>query len=174
MFLAAATPPPAFDAVVVKVSDGDTINVVIPGNPQEFKIRLACIDSPEPRQLGGGESSANLKAILPIGTVVQIWPVAPNDRYNRTIAFVIAGERNSNLEQERNINLAQVMAGQAWFDPQYARTCPQYAPLLIEAQNEAELNEMGLWRSKNPKACAPWDFRSNKCVEIPDCKPVEN
>lgn len=161
MFIATASPPPAFDAVVVKISDGDTINAVIPGTTQTFRVRLACIDSPESRQIGGKDAKDNLTAILPIGTVVQVLPMAPNDRYNRILAFVFSGKGN--------INLKQVVAGQAWFYSEYRRTCPEYAPALRAAEIEAKLNRLGLWGQFNP--CAPWDWRSKKCADFPDRQP---
>lgn len=162
MLLAAVAPPP-FDAVVTKIVDGDTINAVIPGNPQEIKIRLACVDSPEPKQPGGKESGAYLSKTVPPGSVIQVIPVAPNDRYDRTLAFVTAASVN--------INLQQVKAGQAWFDPNYIRTCPQYAKILEEAEAEAKINSAGLW---NGNPCPPWVWRVNKCAVPPDCIPTEN
>lgn len=168
MLSTAATPPlPTFTATVTKIVDGDTFNAVIPGNPQEIKIRLACGDAPELNQPGGKSSRSSLLTAIPVGTVVEIRPVAPNDRYNRTPAFVFRGEEN--------INLTQTLTGQMWFYPEYVRTCPQYAPALIEAETKARLNGLGFWSELNP--CRPADWRSNKCVkplELPDCKPVEN
>jgi endonuclease YncB( thermonuclease family) len=163
MLLAATPPPPAFTATVTKIVDGDTINVVIPGNSQEIKVRFACGDAPELDQPGGRSSRISLLGLLPPGTVVEIRPVAPNDRYGRTPAFVFTGTEN--------INLQQTLAGQMWFYPEYSRTCPQYTPVLKAAEAEARLNKLGLWGELNP--CRPADWRSNKCVDQrPDCKPI--
>ncbi len=164
--LLAAVPPPPFTAVVVRVSDGDTL-VVTPENPENteevtINVRLACVDAPERGQSPRGKDSGDsLKRRVPIGTVVQVTPTAPNDRYNRMVAFVWYGKTNLNLEQ--------VAAGQAWFYAQYQSTCPDYAPSLKAAEETAKLNQLGLWQDINP--CAPWDWRSNKCLF--DCRPVE-
>jgi endonuclease YncB( thermonuclease family) len=163
MLLAATPPLPAFTATVTKIVDGDTLNVVIPGNSQEIKVRFACVDAPELDQPGGKPSRTSLSALLPLGTVVEIRPVAPNDQYNRVPAFVFSAGKN--------VNLQQTLAGQMWFYPEYSRTCPEYAPALKAAEAEARLNKLGLWNQLDP--CRPADWRSNKCVDqIPDCKPI--
>ena len=163
MLLAATPPLPVLNVTVTKIVDGDTLNGVIPGNPQEIKIRLACIDAPELNQPGGKPSRLSLLALLPPGTVVEIRPVAPNDRYNRTPAFV--------LSDGKNINLNQIVGGHAWFYPEYRRTCPEYVTAMQVAEAEARFNKLGIWNQLAP--CRPADWRANKCVDRPDCKPVE-
>ncbi|MEG3882314.1 thermonuclease family protein [Microcoleus sp. herbarium7] len=173
MFLAATPQPPPFTATVVRVIDGDTIVVVIPGdlqNPNDVAIaanlvtvRLACVDAPESRQPGGKESSAQLKSLLPLDTVVEIRPTGADDRYGRKIGFVFYGRANINLEQ--------VATGQARFYSQYQSSCPDYANNFRKAEDKAKLNRVGLW--VEPEPCAPWDWRSNRCAVLPDCKPVE-
>ena len=170
MFLTAPPQPPPFTAIVVRVIDGDTIVVVIPEdseNPNDVAIatnlvtvRLACVDAPESRQSGGKESSAQLKSLLPLGTVVEIKPTALDDRYGRKIGFVFYGRTNINSEQ--------VAAGHARFYSQYQSSCPEYAKSLGEAENKAKLNRVGLWAE--PEPCAPWYWRSNRCTTLPDCK----
>jgi micrococcal nuclease len=174
MFLTAALQPPTFTATVVRVIDGDTIVVAIPRDSQNpddvaiatnlVTIRLACVDAPESRQFGGKESITQLKSLLPLGTVVQVKPTGLDDRYGRKVGFVFDGQVN--------INLAQVAAGQARFYSQYQSSCPDYANNLREAEDKAKLNRVGLWIESEP--CAPWDWRSNRCPVIPDCKPVDS
>jgi endonuclease YncB( thermonuclease family) len=164
MFLSATPPPPAFSATVTKIVDGDTFYGVTPGNSQEIKVRFACGDAPELSQPGGKSARMSLLGLLPPGTVVEIRPVGPNDRYGRTPAFVFSGTEN--------INLQQTLAGQMWFYSEYSRTCPEYAPVLKAAEVEARFNRLGLWDQLDP--CRPADWRSNKCVERPDCNPVES
>jgi endonuclease YncB( thermonuclease family) len=164
MFLTATPLLPVLNVTITKIVDGDTIYGVIPGNPQEIKIRLACGDAPELNQPGGKPSRDSLLAVLPPGTVVEVRPVAPNDRYNRTPAFVFFdGE---------NINLKQIRDGHAWFYPEYSRTCPEYAPVMKAAEAEAKLNKFGLWDGQLVP-CRPAEWRANKCVDRPDCKPVQ-
>ena len=170
MFLAAPPQPPPFTATVVRVIDGDTIVVVIPEdseNPSDVPIatnlvtvRLVCIDAPESRQSGGRESRAQLKSLLPLGTVVEIKPTALDDRYGRRIGFVFYGRTNINSEQ--------VATGNARFYSQYQSSCPEYAKSLREAENKAKLNRVGLWAE--PEPCAPWYWRSGRCTTPPDRK----
>ena len=166
MFLATTPPPPmpaTITVTVTKVYDGDTFNGVTPGNPQEIKIRVACVDAPELNQPGGKPSRISLLESLPLGTVVEIRPVAPNDRYNRTPAIII--------KEGENINLKQVLGGHAWFYPEYSRTCSEYVPALKAAEYEARFNRLGVWGQLDP--CRPADWRSGKCVDqLPDCKPI--
>ncbi len=154
---------PPFEATVTKISDGDTIKVAIPGFSGEVTIRFACVDTPERGQAGGNAATTHLKSVLPIGAVVQIVPTGGKDRYDRLSGFVIF----NNL----NVNVAQVAAGQAWVYTEYLGTCPQYVNVLNEAQEAAQLSRLGLWGTKT-KPCPPWEWRVNKCMPLPDCKPV--
>ncbi len=78
---------------VVKVVDGDTIDVVDDG--EVTRIRLLNIDAPEsvdparPVQCLGPEASARLAQLLPEGTVVSLeYDAERADRYGRTLAGV--------------------------------------------------------------------------------------
>jgi endonuclease YncB( thermonuclease family) len=157
---------PPFEATVTKISDGDTIKVMIPGSLEEVTIRFACVDTPERGQLGGSAATAHLKSVLPPGSVVQIVPTSVKDRYDRQPGFVIF--------DKLNVNVAQVATGHAWVYIEYLGTCPQYVNVLNEAQEAARLNELGLWQGK-VKPCPPWEWRVNRCMPpmpLPDCKPV--
>lgn len=156
--------PPAFDARIFKITDGDTIVVTIAGNTEEIKIRLACIDAPERSQDGGRPSTEQMKTLLPLGAIVQIVPTGSDDRYGRKIGFVFYGGTNINLEQ--------VATGQAWVYDEYLNTCPRYAPMLKDAQAKAKLNRVGLWVDATP--CAPWDWRSKRCLPLPKCEAIES
>lgn len=160
----ATTPPLApIEATVTKISDGDTIKVKISNSSEEVTIRFACVDTSERGQAGGIEATSYLKYILPIGSVVQIVPTGAKDRYDRLPGFVIF----NNL----NVNVAQVAAGQAWVYTEYLGTCPQYADVLNAAQEVAQLSRLGLWGVES-KPCPPWEYRVNRCMPLPDCKPV--
>jgi endonuclease YncB( thermonuclease family) len=160
MFVNATLLPP-LDAVVTKISDGDTIKVAVLGSSEEITVRFACVDTPERGQLGGSVATAYLKSVLPIGSVVQILPTGEKDRYDRLPGFVFLGTLNVNLEQ--------VAAGHAWVYTEYLGICPQYADSLNAAQDQARLERLGLW---GKESCPPWEYRVNKCMPLPDCKPV--
>lgn len=154
-------PLPPFEASVIRISDGDTIKVVVLGSSEEVTVRFACVDTPERGQPGGNIATAHLKSVLPIGSVVQIFPTDTQDRYDRLPGFVFRGTLNVNLEQ--------VAAGHAWVYAEYLETCPQYADRLNAAQDKAKLARLGLW---GEESCPPWEWRANKCMPPPDCKPV--
>jgi micrococcal nuclease len=94
----APPPPPApgpaipagDDAVVARVTDGDTI--VVNGST---RVRLIGVDTPEvsifgrPAQCYGPNASAWTKAALPAGTRVRLeYDANRTDRYGRTLAYV--------------------------------------------------------------------------------------
>lgn len=155
-------PLPPLDALVVKISDGDTFKISIPGTAETATVRLACVDAPEKKdQPGGVDARIALQTSLPIGSIVQIAPTGPKDRYGRIVGFVFRGKTNVNLEQ--------VATGRAWVYTAYLKTCPQYADRLNAAQEKAKLARLGLW---GKESCPPWEWRINKCMSLPDCKPV--
>jgi micrococcal nuclease len=98
--------PGGDDAVVVGVVDGDTIDVTI-GDRQE-RVRLLNIDTPEsvdpdePVQCLGPEATAFLADLLPVGTAVRLeYDEVRTDRYDRTLAGVLLGDRLVNAEIAR-------------------------------------------------------------------------
>ena len=80
-------------ASVVRVVDGDTVDVRIGG--REDTVRLIGIDTPEtvdprsPVECFGEEASNRTKALLPAGTAVRlVADVEARDRYDRLLAYV--------------------------------------------------------------------------------------
>jgi micrococcal nuclease len=83
----------AGEASVVRVVDGDTVEVRLGGRDET--VRLIGIDTPEtvdprsPVECFGQEASARTKALLPAGTGVRlVADVEPRDRYDRLLAYV--------------------------------------------------------------------------------------
>ncbi len=147
----------AVEGVVVKVSDGDTINVQDPGGTK-LKIRLYGIDAPEteksnkktghiskPGQPYGEEAFRALENLVAHRKVTV--EVIDRDRYNRLVALVWLADRN--------INEAMVAEGYAWAYKQYLDT--PYASEFIRREREARQKRLGLWRQANPQP--PWEFR---------------
>jgi len=90
----------SFSGKVVKVSDGDTIQVMHEGKAE--KIRLAGIDCPESKQPFG---QAAKKFVLEIAAQKSVTVyVETTDRYGRTVGEVI-------LPDGRNLNKELVRAG---------------------------------------------------------------
>src|SRR6185369_13430206 len=57
-------------AVVTRINDGDSIEVDLAAGPG--RVRFAAIDTPEYDQPYGDKSSAALKAMLPVGSKVEL------------------------------------------------------------------------------------------------------
>jgi len=136
---------------VVSVADGDTIKIR-QNNNQITTIRLACIDAPEMSQIPWGEESqVRLKQFLPIGKKITLKPV-DTDKYNRLVAEIFS--------DNRNINVDMVKEGKAVVYQKYLSNCSDSQTSLLQAQNTAKENGLGLWNQQVPEM--PWDFRRGK------------
>ena len=69
----AADPPrplPVLEAQVTRINDGDSIEVELDSG--HARVRFSAIDTPEYDQPYGAQSSAALKAMLPLGSKVEL------------------------------------------------------------------------------------------------------
>ena len=142
------------DVSGVRVIDGDTVEVLIPGSQSE-RVRLLGVDAPEFKkndgpgsQEGGAESTASLQKCVD-GRAISI-VYKETDRYGRLLGKVFADTTDCNYRQ--------VVMGQAWHYKQYGDGQPNDDfDIYSDAEKLAQLNKQGLW--SNPAAIAPWDFR---------------
>lgn len=135
---------------VVGVADGDTITVLDSTNTQH-KIRLAGIDAPEKKQAFGNVAKKSLSDLVFNQRADVEWH--KEDRYGRKIGKV--------LVSNTDINLEQIKRGMAWFYKKYKGELEQEDRIsYVQAQQEAESNQIGLWVDPNP--IPPWDFRKQK------------
>jgi micrococcal nuclease len=130
------------NATVVKVTDGDTISVMVNGTKE--KVRLIGIDTPEtkkpdtPVQCFGPEASAYTTSLLPSGTEVRLErDVEPRDKYGRLLAYVYLASDHT------FVNLQIIREG-------YARllTIPPnvaHSQEFVTAARAAEAGDIGLW-----------------------------
>jgi endonuclease YncB( thermonuclease family) len=137
-FLASAA---SFTGKVVKVSDGDTIQVLRNGRAE--KIRLAGIDCPEKKQ-AFGQAAKRFTLNLAAQKVVTV-EVETKDRYGRSIGEVF-------LPDGRSLNQELVRAGYAWMYRKYSSDAT-----LAALESEARAARRGLWADSNP--VPPWDWR---------------
>ena len=144
----AAVAATSTSATVIKVVDGDTIDVAILG--QEERIRLLGINTPEtvdprrPVQCFGKEASAFTKELLS-GKTVRLEPDPSQDdrdRYGRLLRHVF-------LEDGTHVNLKLVAEGYA-HEYTYERA-GRYQEILKDAERAARVAGKGLW---NPATCA--------------------
>jgi len=104
-------------ATVVKVVDGDTIDVKL--GRDELRVRLLNVDTPEtvdpdePVQCLGPEATAFLKELLPAGTKVRLeYDDDRTDRYDRVLAGVYLDEELVNASIARaGLGAAVVVGG---------------------------------------------------------------
>lgn len=148
-FAVVAAPAPAvaaeapYSAKVVRILDGDTLEVMpVPvGKPQ--RIRIAFIDAPESRQDYGSVSKQAL-ATLCFNRVALVMP-SQIDRYGRTIASL----RCDGVD----VASAMVSSGMAWVYVRYSSDA-----VLMAMQAKAQALRVGLWSASHPPR-APWEFR---------------
>ena len=154
--LAADPPKPAapLPAKVTKVSDGDSLEVQLAEGPG--RVRLSAIDTPEYDQPYGGQSSAALKSLLPLGSAVEL-EVVTTDAFRRMVAtvwLVADGKRT-------NINEAMLRQGHAWALRRYMRD-PRFCDLEAEARGQ----KLGLWAQPVADWVYPPEWRFLKNGEI--------
>lgn len=136
-----------FTGTVVKVTDGDTINVLEAGNILH-KVRLTGIDAPERGQPYGRKSQEYL-ADMVAGKQVVI-ESDKTDRYGRDLGKIILNGKDINLEQ--------VKAGMAWWYRYYKKQQPPNDQMDYEAaEDNAKANRLGLWAEPNP--INPYEWR---------------
>jgi len=137
-------PPSGPTATVVRVVDGDTLELRL-GAVTE-RVRLIGIDTPEsvkpdsPVECFGNEASARLEALLPSGTEVEVVRDAElRDPYGRLLAYLF--RRPDGLF----VNLAMVTDGYA-----NQLTIPPnvtFADDFRAAVSQARRSGLGLWRA---------------------------
>ncbi len=134
----------SFTGKLVKVLDGDTVEVMHDGKAE--RIRLAQIDCPEKGQPFG---QAAKKYVLDVAAhkivTVQVKTV---DRYGRTVGEVF-------LTGGSNLNKQIVGAGYAWQYKRYSKD-PEYGVL----ESGARSAKIGLWKGMSP--VPPWEWRKGK------------
>jgi len=139
-----------FTGIVVKVTDGDTFNVLEAGNVLH-KVRLTGIDAPERAQPYGRKSHEYLAGMV-AGKQVLI-ESNKQDRYGRDLGKVML--------DSQDINLEQIKAGMAWWYRYYKKQQSQTDQIAYEeAEDHAKVNGLGLWAEENP--IEPWRWRRIK------------
>jgi len=129
---------------VVGVADGDTLTLRVDGG--NVRVRLDGIDAPELGQPYGKSARRSLAQICrgKAATAVE----RGKDDEGRILASVRCGEVDANAEQVRR--------GMAWVHLRYV---PFGSP-LYEAETNARLQKVGLWRGKEP--VPPWEWRARQ------------
>lgn len=140
-----AEQPGRFSGRVVRVLDGDTLEVLREG--RVHRVRLHAIDCPE-RGQDFGTAARRFTDELAYGKTVNV-QVVNTDRYGRSVSEVI-------LPGGRNLNLELVKAGLAWWYRYHAPSDKR----LEGAEREARSARRGIW--SRPGAVPPWEFRKTR------------
>ena len=175
--LAVSGPVGTDAATVVKVVDGDTVDVAVHGTTE--RVRLLNVNAPEsvkpnsPVECLGPEASAFLKRLLPVGTPVTLeYDSDRTDGYGRTLAAVRmkdGGLANSALAaaglgvpmvvEPNHKYLPAVEAAfrtaesshKGFFSPTQACTVPARTKELTAAVDEASADPSGVTRVQKAK-----------------------
>lgn len=129
---------------VVRVIDGDTLEVLLPGRPREtFRVRLWGIDAPELARPDGSQAEAfsqtardALIARVESSDVrLRLEPHRPRDGFDRILAHVLDS-------RGRSVNLALLRAGLARADDRWSHgRIEAYGAAASEARRE----QRGIW-----------------------------
>lgn len=135
---------------VLKVVDGDTINVSGKTGPKNERVRLYGIDAPESDQQGGAESTKHLKRL--IGNNRRIWiDRKETDRHGRTVGLLYQHKG----KPHDSYNYRMVLDGHAHVYLVGTKDRERYR----EAQSEAKRKQRGMWK-KRKEIVAPTVHRA--------------
>ena len=138
--------PQLTEATVVRVIDGDTIEVDIGG--RLYKVRYIGIDTPEIGRPGANEATAVNTQLVSGKTVYLEKDVSETDRYDRLLRYVWTEEGMVNA-----ILVANGYAQVATYPPDV-----KYQQDFLELQRQAEEAGKGSWTVPQPMPAASGAF----------------
>ena len=148
----------------IKVADGDTITIV-DDLGEKHRIRLAGIDAPEKDQSYGDVSTQSLVELVS-GKAITI-EYEKRDRYERIVGKLLVNPPGEvfcmalDCVKKIDAGLEQIKAGLAWHYKYYQmEQSEKDRGLYSEAEQEARIKKMGLWKDKEPMA--PWEWRRKR------------
>ncbi|WP_228412863.1 MULTISPECIES: thermonuclease family protein [unclassified Chryseobacterium] len=127
---------------VIKISDGDTITVLLKGNTQK-KLRLAEVDCPENGQ-AFGKNAKQFTSEQVFGKTITFKETS-TDRYGRSIAKIY-------YDNDKYLSKEVIKAGMGWWYFSYSKD-----DSLGKLQEKAQQKKIGLWQDVH--AVAPWEYR---------------
>lgn len=131
-----------FEGRVVKIVDGDTIDVLV--GRETRRVRLFGIDTPERGQPWASQAKQALARRV-FGKEIRVNDVA-TDRYGRTLGEVYADNVCVGCELVRE--------GNAWVYRHYTDD-----PVLYLLEAEARAARRGLWSLPEAQRVPPWEWR---------------
>ncbi len=167
------TPEGLTPAQVVRVVDGDTIDVLIGG--QQFRLRYIGIDTPEtvdprrPVECYGREASQRNRQLVEGKSVGLERDVSETDKFGRLLRYVwLDPSTGSGQAQMVNATLvAEGFATAATFPPDV-----KYADTFSALEAEARAAGRGLWGDACPTSAAPPPANPGICEYSGSSAPV--
>lgn len=132
-----------YNGKVIGVTDGDTFTLLSDAH-QQYKIRLAEIDTPEKGQPYGQKAKKALSDLIFQQDVKVIQ--TDLDRYGRVVGKV--------YKNDTYINAAMIEAGAAWVYRKYAQD-----KNLYNLEAVAKEQRIGLWNLPEAEITPPWQWR---------------
>ncbi len=127
---------------LMTVFDGDTVK--LRDKDGEFKLRITDIDAPERSQAYGKKSRRALTQLCKGRDILVTAQLTGMDKYQRYL-----GRLQCN---QIDVSLYLTERGLAWHNSKYSSDVSIY-----QAQQQAQLNKIGLWQEPNP--IPPWVWR---------------
>ena len=144
-------------AVVVRVVDGDTIDIEY--NGKQYSVRYIGIDAPEtyPKEYFSTEATEKNLELVEGQTITLVKDISNTDQYGRLLRYVLIDDIFIN-----QLLVSQGFAHSATFPPDIA--C---AELFNDAQESARLNNKGMWKNipNDRKTSTPLVFTPTPSVE---------
>lgn len=138
-----------FPAHVVSVIDGDTVDVIRPGQTTRLRIRLEGIDTPE-RGEPFSQVARTRTRVLVFDQDVRV-DGRDVDRYGRLVARIVVGSASRAID----VSVALVSEGLACHFTRYSSD-----PVLARAQSDARAAGRGFWaRDAEKPRCARQELR---------------
>lgn len=142
---------PLLPASVIKIVDGDTLDVRMAGcrvtstgSAEECRIQLACIDTPETNAKPFFQQSKDrLAALVPPGTAIMVRDtgnITPDGK--RVVGEVFVNKKS--------VNLQMVREGQAVIYCQHLDNCAGSRNSYLSAEAAAKREGLGVWNPKQP------------------------
>jgi micrococcal nuclease len=165
-------PDDVLEAEMVRVIDGDTIEVSLDGTTEV--VRLIGVDSPESNECFALESQRELRRLLRPGRTVWLeLDVSERDRYERILAYVWV-VRGSEEPYVEFVNERLAMTGFA-----IAASYPpdtKYEDRLYSASQFAEADDAGFWSAcggdfRLPEDATGWTGGGQLAPLVGDCSP---
>lgn len=142
-FSAQNYPPKEFQAQVIGVKDGDTVEVLWENTA--YVIRLLHIDCPEKKQAFGNKAKKEMSQLVYGKSILIRWKT--KDRNKRLLGELFLGDQN--------INQILVSKGLAWHYKKYSKE-----KIYDQIELQARKQKLNIWSQPNP--IAPWDYRKMK------------